>query len=520
MAPSAQGLLSCPADSASKCCYGAALGVSTLAGSGTTGKVDGAGPSARFRSFFSAITSDPTSGTVYVVDSELSSTSHIRKVTQGGLVTTLAQLPATNVWGFWQVLAYDAVTSTFYTAHNQDCIIRKINLAGAATTWMGGACLAFSANANTLDGDGIAATFSQIRGLAIDPDGILWVADANKLRIITPQGNVSTAVSASCASRSTCFLTSLAVDFSSGWVYFFESVTCTIRIYAPATGATRVLAGSGTCQYADGKGVAASFNIQFGTMFLMRGTLYMADDTFGVLRTVSPSGLVSLFSGRVATFTERCFGENYCSKQRNYFPHADGAAADATFSQPRYVTGDGQGNVYVADNARIRKIGFGSGFSGKCGSGGVNCALASSGTSGGDGGQTCNPGLGYCDPPPTTTASACPSTSPSPTRSRTVSGSGSASPTLCRSSTTTATGSTTRSATPSPRVGTLTPKTTATSTRTATPTATSSATATSTSTATGTATLPPTPPPPLPRPGGGHGAHPPGLQGGCQWAGV
>jgi hypothetical protein len=165
--------------------------VATLAGSPqASGSIDATGSAARF--------SGPTAlavgadGTVYVADT---GNDTIRKITTGGVVTTLAGSAgqAGSMDGTGSVARFSApvgiavdAAGNVYVADSGNYTVRKITPGGVVTTFAG----TVGQSAST-DGTGAAASFTQVGGLAFDPSGNLYVGDA-AVREITPGGNVTT----------------------------------------------------------------------------------------------------------------------------------------------------------------------------------------------------------------------------------------------------------------------------------------------------------------------------------------
>jgi sugar lactone lactonase YvrE len=158
--------------------------VTTLAGSGLTGFADGTGNAASFNNP-TGVAID-TSGNVYVADCY----NHlIRKITSGGEVTTLA---GSGTWGYSDGIgtaasfhnpygvAVDA-SGNIYVADWGNHSIRKITSGGVVTT------LAGSGSAGSADGTGTAASFYWPAGVAVDTSGNVYVADSytNLIRKIT-----------------------------------------------------------------------------------------------------------------------------------------------------------------------------------------------------------------------------------------------------------------------------------------------------------------------------------------------
>jgi sugar lactone lactonase YvrE len=164
--------------------------VTTLAGSGNETFADGLGTAASFN--------DPTgvavdgSGNVYVADSR---NHRIRKITPSGNVTTLAggvigysdgqgiAASFNRPWG----ITVDA-SGNVYVADTDNHRIRKISAAGNVTT------LAGSGSRGAVDAAAAAASFNYPRGVALDGSGNLFIADVGNYRIrkISSTGNVTT----------------------------------------------------------------------------------------------------------------------------------------------------------------------------------------------------------------------------------------------------------------------------------------------------------------------------------------
>jgi uncharacterized delta-60 repeat protein len=168
--------------------------VTTLAGSaGNRGSADGTGGAARFYDPY-AVAVD-VSGNVYVADTH---NGTIRKITSGGVVTTLAgsagSIGSADGTGsaarfyYPQDVAVDAAGNV-YVADTNNQAIRKITSAGVVTTMAGSV-----GNGGSADGTGSGARFNGPGGVAVDASGIVYVADTynHTIRKITSAGVVTT----------------------------------------------------------------------------------------------------------------------------------------------------------------------------------------------------------------------------------------------------------------------------------------------------------------------------------------
>ena len=162
--------------------------VSLLAGSGTAGFQDGAPTTARFNGSFNLTADD--SGNVYVADF---SNQRIRKISPAGNVTTIAGSgqegyadgPALSAkFDYPRGIVLDK-SGNLYIGDSWNHRIRKIDLkTNQVTTYAGGGqAMGVQVEGGYLDASDTAASFNTPCGLSIDPDGNIYVADANNHRI-------------------------------------------------------------------------------------------------------------------------------------------------------------------------------------------------------------------------------------------------------------------------------------------------------------------------------------------------
>ncbi|MCC8424806.1 gliding motility-associated C-terminal domain-containing protein [Mucilaginibacter sp. UR6-11] len=159
--------------------------VTTLAGNGTKGQADGTGAAARF-TLPGYLTVD-AAGNIYVSDG---GNNAIRKVTPAGVVTTIAGVlpgvPAAlaNI-GIPGGIKIKAAGDIYFASLNKNQIF-KITAAGALVAIAGNS----AGISGSADGTGDAATFNRPQDVAIDAEGNLYIADQNNnlIRKVNPTG--------------------------------------------------------------------------------------------------------------------------------------------------------------------------------------------------------------------------------------------------------------------------------------------------------------------------------------------
>ena len=335
--------------------------VTTLAGS-AQGSADGAGAAAQFWAP-SAVAVDGA-GNVYVADT---SNHKIRKVTPGGVVTTLAGTGspgAANGAGSAASFNYPCgiaveATGSLLVADRASSLIRRVTQGGVVTTAAGALDL------GSADGTGTAASFFYPRGVACDASGGAFVADTSNHRIrklsaaavvTTLAGSGSIGEADGAAMAASFFGPRSLVVMADGAVVVADTNNCKIRKIAPG-GSVSTLAGSAGCGSSDGAGLAASFYVPSGVARDGAGNVYVADTYNHKIRKIGPTGNVSTVAGTGTSGS------------------ADGTETAASFSYPRGIASDAVGTLHVADtgNNKIRKVT----------AGGVVTTLAGSGAKGG-----------------------------------------------------------------------------------------------------------------------------------------
>ncbi len=273
--------------------------VSTFAGSGNYGSADGTGTEASFNGP-TGVAID-ASDNIYVTDRAF---NRIRKISPSGVVTTIAgsggggSIDGTGTAASFNRpygIVVDA-SGNVYIGDTNNHKIRKISPSGVVSTFAG------SGNRGFADGTGISASFNTPTGLAIDALNNVYVADGGNYRIrkISPTGVVSTLAGGSRGSidgtgTNARFysVSDMAID-PLGNVYVTDGADRKIRKVSPS-GVVTTLAGSGSYESIDGVGTAAAFYGPAGIALDASGNAYIVDRTGNRIRKISSES--SLLSG-------------------------------------------------------------------------------------------------------------------------------------------------------------------------------------------------------------------------------
>ncbi|WP_195760084.1 putative Ig domain-containing protein [Flavobacterium sp. LC2016-23] len=275
---------------------------STLSGTGVSGNTDGSGASASFSSPLGAAMD--ASGNIYVADYN---NNKIRKITPDGVTTTFA---GSGTYGFADgsaatasfrspiAVAVDA-SGNVYVADSANHRIRKITPGGVVSTLAGNGVV------DNVNGTGAAARFFFPSGVAADAAGNVYVADTNNqlIRKITPEGVVSYLAGSGVVGdgdytglrASFNYPRGIAVD-ASGNVYVGDVDNNKVRKITPA-GAVTTLAGYKTSGDVNGTGFLARFARPSELAVDASGTVYLADRDNGKIKKISPAGVVTTLAG-------------------------------------------------------------------------------------------------------------------------------------------------------------------------------------------------------------------------------
>jgi sugar lactone lactonase YvrE len=272
-----------------------------LAGSpGLPGSTDGTGIGARFNNP-NGLALD-LAGNLVVADT---GNHTIRRVTQGGVVTTLAGSPGLSGSADGTALArfngpfglaVDA-TGGVYIADTQNHTIRFLAVNGTVSTFAGTAL-----SPGLVNGPGASARFVEPNGLALAPNGTLYVADYGNscIRAISPaalvttfsgQGGLPGFLDGGATTAQFHLPVAIALD-ATGILWVADTHNHAIRRITP-DGTVFLMAGSGFAGNADGVTTAALFDFPCGIAATPSGNLVVADTYNHILRNLTTTGTVT-----------------------------------------------------------------------------------------------------------------------------------------------------------------------------------------------------------------------------------
>lgn len=329
-------------------CSVAAAQVSTLAGSGAAGSANGSGSLATLSLPYGIVITKDQS--LFVSDVQ---TGLLRKISSSGDVSTVAGGGSFNgpVDGNGAAAYFDGLggialdaSGNVYATELSGNRIRKITPAGDVTTFAGNGAR------SSVDGNGMAASFAGPAGIVLDESGNLYVSEyySHVFRKITPGLDVSK-LAGTANLPGFADGTGTAALFSGlysiamddqGNIYAADSRNNRIRKLTLG-GVVTTLAGSGASGALDGPANTASFNSPGGVTVGLDGNIYVADTGNNLIRKVTPAGVVSTLAGQAGATGAQ-----------------NGIGAAARFKQPYGVAMDKDGTLYVADtfNNLVRKI--------------------------------------------------------------------------------------------------------------------------------------------------------------------
>jgi sugar lactone lactonase YvrE len=287
-----------------------------------------------------------SAGNLYFADIR---NSRVRRIGTDGMITTVAGSspfrfagdggPATEALLSAPISLAASPDGSVHVLERDNCRVRTIGPEGTIRTIAGnGICISgVDPRTSTQSETATAIGFGGATAVAADRRGNVYVADARRIRVITPDGQIRSIVNATGQPGPLTDVSGPAID---------------ARISSQVFGL-----------YVDGN-----------------DNLYFSDMQSNRVRKVTPDGMIGTFAGSGPAPGPPVFAGD------------GGAAVEARLSQPTSITGDAGGNIYVLDagNRRIRRIGRD----------GVITTVAGSGSFGffGDGGLAVNAGFNISGP--------------------------------------------------------------------------------------------------------------------------
>lgn len=263
---------------------------------------DGTTVNATYSNNLTAIAVDDLTDTIYFSDSsyirKITSSGTVTKVTQGGLGYLDGNISQAKFGIDISGLIFDKNSNCLYVSDTINHRIRKIDIATGVVSTLAGS------DAGLANGTGTAAKFNYPRGIDIDSNGNLYVADSsnNCIRKVTPQGAVTT-------------IAGIASD--------------------PG--------------HVDGNQADARFKAPYGIAIDSDDYIYVSEPSNHCIRRISPN-----VNNRVTITFAGSFTENNQPISGNF----DSYGPAAKFNSPHGMSFDKYNNLYVADalNNKIRKI--------------------------------------------------------------------------------------------------------------------------------------------------------------------
>ncbi|MEO6548522.1 MAG: hypothetical protein ABIN94_11005 [Ferruginibacter sp.] len=314
--------------------------ISTVAGNGQEGNLDGADSTSSFK--FPLYLSLDASGNIFVGDMF---NQVIRKIS-GHQVTTYFGKNTPGITPVFLGVKGLVVDKQNNIYDIEASFIRKIISSTSSSI------LAGNLEQTVKDGQDTAARFNEITNLVLGTDNNFYLTDLDLtsktiIRKVTMSGTVTTlnlkdntGITSGSINGQMVYYQPMVID-KSGNIYFTANHNSLIK-KVDINGNVTVFAGTTQKGTADGKGTSAQFTLITSMTIASDGTIYLIDEEINAVRKVAPDGTVTTLAGR------------------NGPGYVDGDQFIAKFNYPYGITITDAGVLYITDavNNRIRKMEF------------------------------------------------------------------------------------------------------------------------------------------------------------------
>src|SRR5579863_66128 len=236
-----------------------------------------------------------------------------------------------------------------YIADPGNARVRKVTPGGVISTYAGNGVSGYSGDG----GPAASASISDAMAVALDPTGVLYIADSSNRRIRKVSGGIISTVAGTGVqgytgdggpALSATLGRPVAMTFDvAGNLYYVDSVNQVVR-RIDTNGVISTVVGNGVQAFSGdgGKATSASLAFPLGIALDSRGNMYVADANNNRIRMINASGIISTVAGGPS----------------GGFAGDGGAAVNASLNIPSDVAFDSAGNLYIADagNNCIREV--------------------------------------------------------------------------------------------------------------------------------------------------------------------
>lgn len=337
--------------------------ITTVAGKGTSGSSNDGIPAIQAnidRPYDIAVGPD---GSLYIATYNIDSNHRVRRVNPDGIITTVAGQGNRGFSGDGgpALLARlnqptgiaIAPDGSLYIADSGNSRIRRVGPDGIIATVAGRGNMAST-------GDGGLATLADLNrptGIALGPDGSLYIADSGNYRIrqvgtdgiittVAGNGDDGSGGDGALAITATIRPHSVFVG-QDGSLYIADTTNNRVRRVGPDGIITTVAGSSLTSGYAGDGGLAAQarFGFVYDIEVTPNGILYLTDPNNWRVRRVGTNGIVTTVAGNGSRAERAADGDG-------------GPATQAALHTPRYVVVAPDNSLYLVDwyHSRVRRV--------------------------------------------------------------------------------------------------------------------------------------------------------------------